>query len=247
MSADRVIPARRVDYGQVEAFPYFAAQFSAPVNEADDEDDRPLAAGLSTPEEDAHRLASVDQQIFDKLQQAERDSQDTARRGYEEGFAAGETEGRQFGESQYRAHLQRLEGHLQELSDSLALNRVAAQDEILALALALGEYLAGRQIEGGGASIAPLLASILEARPFPVGAGDSPEATALTVHLNPKDLEELPAVPGAHPGVTVKEDPELSRGGLRIEAAVGVLDASVERRKAKLAELIQTFREKEAQ
>ena len=39
----------------------------------------------------------MDQVIFEKLQQAERDALDTARRGYEEGFASGEIEGRQFG------------------------------------------------------------------------------------------------------------------------------------------------------
>ena len=47
------------------------------------------------------------------------------------------------------------------------------------------------------------------------------------------------------PGVTLREDAELTRGGLRIEAAAGVLDASLERRQAIMMGLIQRFREQE--
>ena len=228
----------------VEAFPYFSTQYTVPLLDTEDGDD-PLGSELSTPEEDARRLASVDQIIFERRQEAEREAQETALRGYQEGFASGEQEGRTFGESQYKAHIQRLDGHLKELSESLALNQRAAQDEILALALALGEYLAGRAIEGAEASLRPLLATILEAHPFPGSHGDGPEALAMTIHLNPKDLDELGAASQYHPGITLREDPDLSRGGLRVEASVGVLDASLERRKAKALELIQTFREKD--
>ena len=244
MSADRIIRAHRVGHRSVEAFPYTAAQYSLSMDE-DDGDDDSLGSSLSTPEEDARRLASVDQIIFEKLQEADRVAQETARQGYEEGFASGEAEGRAFGESQYKAHLQRLDGHLEELSQSLALNEKAAKDEVLALALALGEYLAGQIIESGARTIRPLLDAILESRPFPGASSDGPEATVMTVHLNPKDLEELGAASQLHPGITLREDPDLSRGGLRLEAAIGVLDASLECRKLKAMELIQTFREKD--
>jgi flagellar biosynthesis/type III secretory pathway protein FliH len=65
----------------------------------------------------------------------------------------------------------------------------------------------------------------------------------MTVYMHPRDLEELGPDSQGHPGVTLSEDPELSRGGLRVEASVGVLDATLERRRAKLMELIQRFRE----
>jgi flagellar biosynthesis/type III secretory pathway protein FliH len=243
MSVDRILRAGRIEDGMVEAFPYFSAQFTMPLDDDEDDDD-PLASHLSTPEEDAQRLASVDQIIFEKRQEAEREAQETARRGYEEGFASGELEGRTFGESQYKAHIQRLDGHLEAISQSLALNLRASTDEILALALALGEYLAGRAIEGGATTIGPLLEGILDAHPFPGAANDGPETLAMTVHLHPRDLEELGTASQFHPGVTLREDPDLSRGGLRLEAAIGVLDASLERRKAKAVELIQAYREK---
>jgi flagellar biosynthesis/type III secretory pathway protein FliH len=243
MSVDRVIPARKVEDHRIEAFPYFTAHFSTPLPEEGEEGDAPLGTALSSPEEDAKRLASVDQVIFEKLQQAERDALDTARRGYEEGFASGEAEGRSFGESQYRSHIQKLDGHLQELSASLTLNDRAAKDELLALALAIGEYLAGREIQRSGASIGPMLDAILAAHPFP---GESSEAVAaVTVHMNPRDLEALGPDGAPRPGVTLKEDPELTRGSLRVEAATGVLDASLEERQARLMELVGRFLEQE--
>ena len=245
MSAERVIPAQRVDHGQVEAFPYFTAQFCIPLEEGEEGDDASLGSTLSTPEEDARRLASVDQVIFQKLEAAEREAQDMARRGYETGFRSGEQEGRQSGESEYKTHLQRLEGHLQELSLAMALGERAAKDEILALALALGEYLAGREIHEGALTLRPLLDTILEARPFPAGPGDGPELTAITVHLNLQDLEELGAGAQLQPGVTLKVDPELSRGGLRLESAIGVLDATLEHRKLRALEFLNLAREKD--
>jgi flagellar biosynthesis/type III secretory pathway protein FliH len=242
MSVERVIPARHVDFRRMEAFPYSTSHFTPVLSMGEDDSDAPVGAALTTPEEDARRLASTDQVIFEKLQQAERDALDTARRGYEEGFAAGEAEGRQFGESQYRAHIQHLEGHLQELSRSLTLNAQATRDEILALALAVGEYLAAREISQGEERIGPVLDAVLAAHLFP-GEG---EGSAVVVHLHPRDLEALGMDPRAHPGVALVEDPEMSRGSLRIEAADGVLDASLERRTALLRELVQRFREQEA-
>jgi flagellar biosynthesis/type III secretory pathway protein FliH len=93
-------------------------------------------------------------------------------------------------------------------------------------------------------TIGPMLDNILETHPFP-GAQADPN-TALTVHMNPKDLEALGTDAPPRPGVTLREDAELSRGSLRVEAATGVLDASLERRQARLMELVQHFREQEA-
>jgi flagellar biosynthesis/type III secretory pathway protein FliH len=139
--------------------------------------------------------------------------------------------------------MQRLDGHLRELSASLALQERAARDELLALALAMAEYLSGRAIEGGSASIEPMLDAILAAHPFP---GSETEAmTAMTVYMNGKDLDMLGAASRLHPGVTLKEGAELSRGSLRVEAATGVLDASLEERRARLLELVDRYREQE--
>jgi len=210
------------------------------VPAADEEDDTPLAAQLSTPEEDARRLASVDQQIHEKLQWAEQQAQDIARRAYEEGFAAGEAEGRNFGESQYKVYISRLGKQLEELTQAASLLDKAAKDEILALALAIGEYLAGRQIEFSRDSIRPLLDRLLDEHPFP-----SPDsgATPLEVFLNPRDLEQLGDHFIGRPGLRLLEDPELSRGSIRLSSPEGVIEATLERRRERILELLHRFRE----
>jgi flagellar biosynthesis/type III secretory pathway protein FliH len=248
MSANRVISAKHAASKRIESFPYNDARYTQPLPEPGDDgddSDTPLAAVISNPEEDARRLASVDQIIFEKMQQAERDALETARKGYEEGFASGEAEGRQFGESQYRTYMQRLDGHLGELSASLALNQQASKDELLALALAMGEYLAGRRLEDSTGTLMPLLDAVLASHPFPglVEEAQAGSATAVTIYMNPKDLETLGAGSQLHPGVALREAKELSRGSVRAEASEGVLDASLEHRQARLLELVQHFRE----
>jgi flagellar biosynthesis/type III secretory pathway protein FliH len=242
----RIIPASIAETKEIEAFPYFAATFTAPlaVDEASMEGDRPLSAEITSPEEDAQRLASTDQIIYARLQQAEREAHDIARKAYEEGFAAGEAEGRTFGESQYKAFMQRLESHLAELSRSATLLGLATEEEIIALALSFGEYLAAQQIEHSPKAIRPLLESVLESHPF--NAPDSSENAAFTIHLNPKDLEQLGDAYVGYPGITLREDPELSRGSLRVEAAEGVLEATLERRRERLLQAIHRAREKGA-
>lgn len=245
MSADRVIPARHVDLDAIEAFPYFAADFSGQMEGGENLDDEPLSAELTTPEEDARRLASVDQIIYEKLQQAERDAHDVARKAYEEGFQAGEAEGRTFGESQYKAQIQRLDAALVDLSASLDLNAKVTQEELLALTLAMAEYLAAREVQDGASTIAPLLARVLESHPFPEGDADLQGRPGLTVLMNPRDLDLLGPSARNHPGVGVREDEALSRGSLRVESVAGVLDATLERRRIRLLELLQKAREKE--
>jgi len=245
MSAERVIPARHVDLDAIEAFPYFAADFSGPMEGGENLDDEPLSSELTTPEEDARRLASVDQIIYEKLQQAERDAHDVARKAYEEGFQAGEAEGRTFGESQYKAQIQRLDAALVDLSASLDLNAKVTQEELLALTLAMAEYLAAREVQDGASTIAPLLARVLESHPFPEGDADLQGRPGLTVLMNPRDLDLLGPSARNHPGVGVREDEALSRGSLRVESVAGVLDATLERRRVRLLELLQKTREQE--
>lgn len=243
MSPSRFIPAHEAATREIEAFPYFAATYAPPLPGAGpvaEGDDAPLAEQLTTPEEDARRLASVDQQIHDKLMMAEHQAQEIARHAYEEGFAAGEAEGRNFGESQYKVYTSRLEKHLEELSHSASLLEKASKDEILALALALGEYLAGRQIEISRDAILPLLDRLLERYPFPTPEGG---ASTLEVSLNPRDLEQLGDHFVGRSGLRVVEDPELSRGSLRLSSPEGVVEATLERRRERLLELLHRFRE----
>lgn len=245
MSPERIIPAEEAARKQIESFPYFAATYVAVDPLAEAESDEPIGDRLSTPEEDARRLASVDQQIFEKLQAAEREAQEIARRAYEEGFAAGEEEGRAFGESQYTVYLQRLDADLAELARVASLVEKAAQDELLALALSMAEYLAAQQLDRSAASIQPLLEAILSEHPFPSSDPGNPAAEFMVARLNPRDLEALGDRYGAYPGLRLVSDEELSRGSLRLETAEGVLEATLERRRERLMDLLHRFKEQD--
>ncbi len=236
----RIIPAEEAHHRRIEAFPYFAPTI-APTLDGPSEDDAPIGQVLSSPEEDVRRLASADQQIYDKLQAAEREAQDIARRAYEEGFSAGEREGREFGESQYRVHIQRLEGALQQLSEAGAILQKASQDELLGLAFCMAEYLAARAIETSTEDIRPLLETVLAEHPIPAPLSD--RAIMATVALHPKDLEALGDRYVGYPGLRLVEDPETSRGSLRLELEDGVVEATLEHRRDRLMELVRRLRE----
>lgn len=238
----RIIPAEEAGRRHIEAFPYFSTTI-APALDREAGDDRPVGDAFTTPEEDALRLASVDQQIFEKLQAAEREAQDIARRAYEEGFSAGEREGREFGESQYRVHMQRLDTALTGLSQAATVLDRASQDEFLSLALAMAEYLAARQIDLSLDSIQPLIDAILAEHPFPLPGPERSGQTVATIYLHPRDLEDLGDRYVGYPGLRLAEDAELTRGSLRMEMEEGVVEATLEQRRDKLTELLRRLRE----
>ena len=244
MSSERIIPSLVAQGKSVEAFPYFPVDPVMALEAAEGEslDDASIGSGLSTPEEDAARLASVDHIIQGKLREAELQAQDIARQAYEEGFAAGEAEGRSFGESQYRTYMQRLAEHLERFAVIGDSFEKAVKDESISLALAVGEYLAAQQLEGPKANVADLVRQVLAAHPLRQNTSLQ-IGEALTIRMNPKDLEILGDRLVGYVGIRFVEDPELGRGSLHLESAEGVLDATVEQRRERLLELVNRLRE----
>jgi len=242
MFLERIIPAEEVSRVRLEAFPYTVPVLPAA---SESEPDVAMAEALHVEESPEERVAQVDRLIYEKLQHAEMEAQNVARTAYEEGFAAGEREGREFGEAQYRVYLQRLDSHLQELSRAAALVGKAAEDELLALTLGMAEYLAAQQLDQSPQAIRPLLESILNAHPFPAADPTRPGSEVVVVYLHPRDLEDLGDRFIGYPGLRLAEDGELSRGSLRMEAVDGVLEATLERRRERLIDQIHRFFEKE--
>ncbi|MBI3132396.1 MAG: hypothetical protein HYZ13_13845 [Acidobacteria bacterium] len=235
----RFIPAEQVQDAQLAAFAYRAIDPElAMAAEAGDVDDESIGSQLSSAEEDAARLISVDQIIYERMQEAERKATEIEQAAFERGFQAGEAEGRAFGESQYRTYIQRLEGELKELAEATGLVKDQADEQMLALCLAVGEHLAAQQIERSSDSVKALVDRVLERLPFPVPRTRETGEKPLVVHLNPHDLEQLGDHYVGHLGLRLVEDASLSRGSLSLEAEDGVLDATLERRRQRLMELL---------
>jgi flagellar assembly protein FliH len=238
------IPAEKVDPSAVQAFPYQAVNPTLLVSSADPADDAPIGAQLSTEEETLRRLSSVDQQIYERMQEADRKAQEIEREAFEKGFAAGEAEGRAFGESLYKGYIQRLEAELKELAEVTAQVREARDEEMLALCLAVGEHLAAQQINQSPQAVRTLVDRVLEELPFPIPRTREAGERPLILYLHPQDLEQLGDHYVGNLGLRLVEDPALSRGSLRMEAESGILDGTLERRRQRMLELVQRLSEK---
>jgi flagellar assembly protein FliH len=185
----------------------------------------------------------IEQRIVDRLQDAERQAQDIARRAYEEGFASGEAEGHAFGESQYKSYIQRLEEQLAELASASLMLREALNEELVALSLAVGEHLAVQQIEQSPGAVKALMEHILEELPFPLPRGRRDGEMPMQVYMNPADLEQLGDRFVGQAGLALVADGALSRGSLRLEAPQGILNATLERRREGLMQVIARMKE----
>ena len=239
MSTKGFIRAEDLRDTHLEAYPYFPVDAMMARNTFEEGTDS-VASDLG---DEALAKVPIEQRLMDRLQEAERQAQDIARRAYEEGFTSGETEGRAFGESQYKAYMQRLDEQLVELGSTSLILREALDEELVALALAVGEHLAVQQIEQSPRAVQSLMERILEELPFPLPRGRRDGELPVQVFLNPADLEQLGDHFIGHGGLALLADGSLSRGSLRIEAPQGILNGSLERRRERLMQLIARMRE----
>lgn len=239
MSNKGYIRAEDLQHTRLEAFPYFPVDATM-ARGAFDEDADSVASDLD------EAKVPVEQRIVDRLQEAERQAHEIARRAYEEGFASGEAEGRLFGESQYKAYIQRLDEELAGLAATTLTLKEALNEELVALALSVGEHLAVQQIESTPRAVKALMERILEELPFPLPRGRRDGELPLQVFLNPADIEQLGDHYVGHGGLALLADASLSRGSLRIEAPQGIFNGSLDRRRERLMQLIARMKEGEA-
>jgi flagellar biosynthesis/type III secretory pathway protein FliH len=192
----------------------------------------------------AEKLAETDKLIAERQAQAEAIAMETRQRAYEEGYALGEKESRIYVESQFKVHLGRLEDSLESLSDAASLLKAASEEEVLALITVMAEYLAGQHLGATNDAAGPMLRAILESHPFPLSESAAPGEPAAVVYMHPKDMEyaqESMAV--EYPGIRLAADPELSRGSLKLETSDAVLDATYERRRERLMQIVSRLKE----
>lgn len=241
MSRKGFISAEELQNTRVEAYPYFPVDTSLSQGGLD-EGLESVASALGDGEA---ALVPVEERVIDRLQEAERQAQEIARHAYEEGFAAGENEGRAFGESRYKAYIQRLEQHLAELAQVTVALQSALDDQLVALTVAVGEHLAVQQIQQSPEAVQALLEGVLEDLPFPLPRGRREGEMPMQVFLNPADLEQLGDRFMDHAGLVLNPDPALSRGSLRFEAPQGILNGSMEQRRAQIMQTIAKMQEGE--
>jgi len=238
MSARGFIRAEDLQNTHLGAFPYFPVD-ALQAGSSYEDGENSVASELGDTESDV----PVEERIVDRLQEAERQAQEIARHAYEEGFAAGETEGRAFGESQYRTYMQRLEEQLAELATVSLTLQQSLDEQLIALALAVGEHLAVQQIEQVPDAVRAIMNRVLDELPFPLPRGRRDGEMPMQIFLNPADLDQLGDHFSDHTGLALLGDDSLSRGSLRIEAPQGIFNGTLERRREALMKLITQMRE----
>ncbi|TIC81423.1 FliH/SctL family protein [Crenobacter intestini] len=169
--------------------------------------------------------------------------------GHGEGAAAGRAEGEQQGLEQGLAEGQRqaeaqaaerfaamwapLQATLDDWSDGLAALQGTLAPQLAALALEIGQRLAGEQLQADPQALGRLVDEAL--------APLSSELARLTVRVHPDDAAHLESfLSQNYPQLAVRwqGDASLARGGCVIDAPVVRLDLSLETRTAQLREAL---------
>lgn len=193
------------------------------------------------PQREAQRQEALRQAAFKRNQELqalrEQAQQQAREQGYQEGFAegraagfaAGLEEGRRTGESELQQQLQQtlqpLLGLAAQFRSALAQLDEQIAGQLVELAMLTGRQLAGEALELHPEQVLELISELLHSEPALSGQP--------RLWLHPADLllvkahlgDELEAA-----GWRLQPDSAISRGGCRVAAASGELDATRERR-----------------
>ncbi len=167
-----------------------------------------------------------------RVDEAVRDGYD---QGRQKGYAAGQAEGRDQGRTEVLSELSRQIGELlaswtkalETWESQRASMLLDAREDILKLAIAMGEKITHRVIETEPAAVVDQVAEALALLAKP---------TAVTISINPADRSIVQSVLGdlvesmnlcTH--IDLSDDPEVSRGGCRVATDRGHIDATIDR------------------
>ena len=158
-----------------------------------------------------------------KLLELERRTQEIERDAYSQGFAQGEKDGFDYGQKSVQVVKSQLERIAQNMEALPAKILQDYRDWLIRTSIGIARQIVNREIRTSPEIVADTVTALIE---------EAEEHGALTVYLNPNDLEivekraELTlGANGKH--FALKADRDLERGGCRIESEVQLLDASI--------------------
>ncbi|MHC4427988.1 MAG: FliH/SctL family protein [Planctomycetota bacterium] len=176
-------------------------------------------------------------QIEQARERARADGHD---RGFAEGRQAGEAEGRAEALETYSARLETLVAGWSEVLADLQASRnamlAAAREDVLTLALAMGEKVCHRVIETDGSAVVDQVAEALHLVASP---------SAVTVWVNPQDrpfvenvLADLVDRIGQCTHAELRDEPSVGRGGCIVTTDRGRIDATIDRQLERICEVL---------
>lgn len=187
------------------------------------------AAPPSTPKDHPPQGSGSEQELEARIQQrlldAERKALELEKEGYEKGYEQGMRDGMEYGRKSMviaQEHLQRIVSRLEALPGQIIEDY---KDWFVQTILRAVRYLVRKELDAHPEILLQTLESLL----YETGDDD-----AVTVFLHPKDIGlvqsslEEEGGPLKRRSLQLKPDPELERGGCRVETPLQVLDAALE-------------------
>ena len=157
---------------------------------------------------------------------------------HKEAFEQGLAEGREAGQAQIRAQVERLEGMFHDLAKPFEELDAEVERELLTLAMTLARQIVRRELKTDPTQIIGIVREAIGA--LPVAARD------VRVHLHPEDaavVRQNLAPTESERAWQLIEDPVMARGGCQITTSTSRVDARLETRLgAILSELMGTER-----
>jgi flagellar assembly protein FliH len=177
---------------------------------------------------------NIEDIIQKRLLEAERKAQEIEKEAYERGYEQGEKDGIEYGRKGMQITKERME---QLLSGLTALPEKVFKDYrewFLTTSLAVARRLVLRELTTQPEAMAQLVDSLL---------AEAEASQSVIITVNPSDLDmmrkhtDFQAIEeGSGRAVVIKPDPQLERGGCRLESDIQLLDASMDARFALLEE-----------
>lgn len=183
--------------------------------------DQPLTTEDNTLVDEQDKIASpTEEEIAAILQQAKKEGYAA---GYQEGNTAGYAAGRKAAEIEVAAEVARLQALLSNLDHDLHTIDQHVADNLLGLAVALTKKMITQALQLKPELIVPIVHEAIRNLP---SAMQHPR-----LYLHPEDAKIVHAHLGdqlAQDSWSIRADEQLSKGGCRIEANGGEIDASLE-------------------
>jgi flagellar assembly protein FliH len=158
---------------------------------------------------------------------------------YKEAFEQGLAEGREAGNREARAQVERLAAMFYDLAKPFEVLDEAVERELLTLAMALARQIVRREIKSDPTQIIGIIREAIAALPV--------AAREVRVHLHPEDaavVREHLAPTESERAWAIVEDPVMARGGCEVKTPTSRIDARLETRLgAILSELLGTERQ----
>ena len=168
---------------------------------------------------------------------AKKNAEEIESQAYNLGYDQGHRDGEELGRRQFEVGLQHLEKFLESFKEQTAGLSSSYEAQMLQVCLFVAKAIIEKEISDDDELIARVLKKALD---------KTVEGSTITVHLNPRDFENLRedflsrlSTPGGN-RLELRPDAKVSRGGCMIETDFGLVDASLESRWQSLLEDIKT-------